>query len=146
ELLGLDYGKLRERFAAEPDNHWAAYVAGAFPVLQRETMASFAEGADILISSAVPEGKGVSSSAALEVASMQAVAAAYEMEIAAIDLALLCQKVENLIAGAPCGVMDQMTSACGEANQLLELLCQPADLKGTIRLPEELQIWGIDSG
>jgi len=59
---------------------------------------------------------------------------------------LLCQKVENLIAGAPCGVMDQMTSACGEANQLLELLCQPADLKGTIRLPEELQIWGIDSG
>jgi L-arabinokinase len=42
--------------------------------------------------------------------------------------------------------MDQMTAACGEANRLLELLCQPADLKGTIALPEELEIWGIDSG
>jgi L-arabinokinase len=146
ELLGPDYGKLRAGFASEPENQWAAYVAGAFPVLQRERSASFAEGADILICSAVPEGKGVSSSAALEVASMQAISTAYECEIAAIDLALLCQKVENLIAGAPCGVMDQMTSACGKANQLLELLCQPADLKGTICLPEELEIWGIDSG
>jgi L-arabinokinase len=146
ELLGMDYASLRARFASEPENHWAAYVAGAFPVLMRERNASFVEGADILISSAVPEGKGVSSSAALEVASMQAVAAAYELAIDATDLALLCQKVENLIAGAPCGVMDQMTSACGQANQLLEMLCQPADVKGMIRLPEQLEIWGIDSG
>ena len=77
---------------------------------------------------------------------MQAVAAAYELKISAEELALLCQKVENLVVGAPCGVMDQMTAACGEVNRLLELLCQPADLKGTIALPEELEIWGIDSG
>src|SRR5438046_10009032 len=96
--------------------------------------------------STVPEGKGVSSSAALEVASMQALAAAYELEISATELALLCQKVENYIVGAPCGVMDQMTAACARANRLLELLCQPAELKGTIPLPEELEIWGIDSG
>jgi L-arabinokinase len=146
ELLGMDYATLRARLANDAENHWAAYVAGAFPVLKRERHASFTEGADILISSAVPEGKGVSSSAALEVASMQAVAVAYDLEIAAKELAILCQKVENLIAGAPCGVMDQMTAACGEENRLLELLCQPADLKGTIRLPEELEIWGIDSG
>src|SRR5437588_3773446 len=74
--------------------------------------------------SAVPEGKGVSSSAALEVATMQALAAAYELNIAAEDLALLCQKVENLVVGAPCGVMDQMSVTCAEANRLLELLCQ----------------------
>lgn len=146
ELLGTDYARLRARLASDSENHWAAYVAGAFPVLMRERNASFSAGADLLINSEVPEGKGVSSSAALEVASMQAVAVAYDLEIAGKDLALLCQKVENLIAGAPCGVMDQMTAACGEANQLLELLCQPADLKGTIRLPEELEIWGIDSG
>ena len=79
----------------------------------------------MLIRSAVPEGKGVSSSAALEVASMQAVAAAYELKILAPALARLCQKVENLVVGAPCGVMDQMTAACGETNRLLELLCQP---------------------
>src|SRR4051812_22517080 len=146
DLLGTDYRTLRRRFAHATENHWAAYVAGAFAVLTREVSAWFKQGADILVDSTVPEGKGVSSSAALEVATMQAVAAVYELEIAARDLAFFCQKVENLIAGAPCGVMDQMTSACGEENQLLELLCQPADLKGTIRLPDELEIWGIDSG
>jgi galactokinase len=146
ELLGADYSTLRARFSDEPENHWAAYIAGAIPVLVRERNASFYEGADILIRSAVPEGKGVSSSAALEVATMQALAAAYELKISAPEMALLCQKVENLLVGAPCGVMDQMTAACGETNRLLELLCQPADLKGTIALPKELEVWGIDSG
>ncbi len=61
-------------------------------------------------------------------------------------MAILCQRVENLVVGAPCGVMDQMTSACGEENQLLALLCQPAELLGTISLPEELAVWGVDSG
>jgi L-arabinokinase len=146
ELVSADYSTLRARFSAEPENHWAAYIAGAFPVLMRERNGSFYEGADLLIRSAVPEGKGVSSSAALEVATMQALAAAYELKISAEELALFCQKVENLVVGAPCGVMDQMTAACGETNRLLELLCQPAELKGTIALPEELEIWGIDSG
>jgi len=146
ELLGSDYSILRARFSDEPKNHWAAYVAGAFPVLMRERNASFYEGADLLIRSAVPEGKGVSSSAALEVATMQAMATAYELNIAAEELALLCQKVENLVVGASCGVMDQMTAACGEENRVLELLCQPADLKGTVSLPDGLEIWGIDSG
>ncbi len=142
----VDYSTSRAWFADDPANHWATYVAGAFPVLRRERNVSFNEGANIFIRSTVPEGKGVSSSAALEVASMQALAAAYELEISATELALLCQKVENYIVDAPCGVMDQMTAACGETNRLLELLCQPAELKGTIALPEELEIWGIDSG
>ncbi len=146
DLLDSSYSTLHARFSDEPENHWAAYVAGAFAVLVREKNAAFSEGADLLIRSAVPEGKGVSSSAALEVATMQAVAAAYELRIPAPEMALLCQNVENLVVGAPCGVMDQMTAACGETNRLLELLCQPADLKGTIALPEELEIWGIDSG
>ena len=42
--------------------------------------------------------------------------------------------------------MDQMTSACGEENRLLELLCPPDILKGTLSLPDELELWGIDSG
>jgi len=150
DLLGSDYSShysiLARSFNDQPANRWAAYVAGAFPVLMREVNSSFQEGANILIRSAVPEGKGVSSSAALEVASMQAVVAAYELKISAKELALFCQKVENLVVGAPCGVMDQMTAACGEENRLLELLCQPAELKGTIRLPDELEIWGVDSG
>src|SRR5947207_11489583 len=77
---------------------------------------------------------------------MQALAAAYELEISAPELALLCQKVENYVVGAPCGVMDQMTAACGEANRLLALLCQPAELVGQVSLPQTLEVWGIDSG
>ena len=146
ELVGPNYATLRTRFSGEPESQWAAYVAGAIPVLAHERNISFSEGADILISSAVPEGKGVGSSAALEVANMQAVAAAYELRIPPRDMALLCQRVENLVVGAPCGVMDQMTASCGQANRLLELLCQPAELRGAIALPDELEIWGIDSG
>ncbi|HEV2859974.1 MAG TPA: galactokinase family protein [Pyrinomonadaceae bacterium] len=125
---------------------WAAYVAGAFLVLMRERGVRFERGARLLINSDVPEGKGVSSSAALEVATMQAVAAAYNLNVEPRELAFLCQRVENMVACAPCGVMDQMTSACGETGRLLELLCQPGELRGTVALPEELAVWGVDSG
>ena len=127
-------------------NRWAAYVAGVFLVLMRERQVDFASGANILVSSRVPPGKGVSSSAALEVAVMQAVAEAFDLAIDDREKALLCQKVENLVVGAPCGVMDQMTVAFGEQDRLLLLLCQPAELKRMIALPGQLTLWGIDSG
>ncbi len=134
------------RFKQDAAQEWAAYVAGAFLVLMRELGARFQTGANILIRSAVPEGKGVSSSAALEVAALQAICAAYGLPVPPRELAFLCQKVENFLAGAPCGVMDQMTAACGEADRLLSLLCQPGELRGTVKLPAELAVWGIDSG
>jgi len=142
----IEYDAARRYFKGNTTPHWAAYVAGVFVVLMRELEARFDNGARLLISSRVPEGKGVSSSAALEVGTMSAVAAAFNVEVEPRELALLCQRVENLIVGAPCGVMDQMTSACGEQNQLLALLCQPAELLGTILLPEDLAVWGLDSG
>jgi L-arabinokinase len=138
----IDYTVARERLK----NNWAAYIVGAFLVLMRERGTTFNQGANILVSSSVPLSKGVSSSASLEVAVMTAVAAAFDIEISAREVAFLCQKVENLIVGAPCGIMDQMSVACGAENELLELLCQPAEVKGTIKLPDELAVWGIDSG
>lgn len=62
-------------------------------VLMRELGLRFSQGLSILISSAVPEGKGVSSSAAVEVATMQALAAAQGILLDGRQLALLCQKV-----------------------------------------------------
>jgi len=50
------------------------------------------------------------------------------------------------VAGAPCGIMDQMTSACGEEDSLLSLLCQPAELQSPVKVPDEIRFWGIDSG
>ncbi len=142
----ITYEAAQAYFQRHSGQEWAAYVAGAFLVLLREQQVQFAEGASILIHSEVPEGKGVSSSAALEVAAMKAIAAAFDLSIEPREMALLCQKVENLVVGAPCGIMDQMTSVCGEENRLLALLCQPAKLQGTLDIPEEIAIWGLDSG
>jgi galactokinase len=142
----IEYAEAQSYFKIENSREWAAYVAGVFLVLMRELGTRFDQGARLLISSRVPEGKGVSSSAALEVATMSAVAAAFDIKVGPREVALLCQQVENLIVGAPCGVMDQMTATCGEENQLLSMICQPAELQGSIKLPEELAVWGLDSG
>jgi L-arabinokinase len=142
----VDYETACASFQQDPSQHWAAYVTGVFLTLMRERRIRFRDGARILISSRVPQGKGVSSSAALEVAVMQAVAAAFDVTIDAREMALLCQTVENRVAGAPCGVMDQMTASCGEANRLLALRCQPAELLGMAVIPDEVAFWGLDSG
>jgi L-arabinokinase len=62
------------------------------------------------------------------------------------DVALLAQKVENFVVGAPCGIMDQMTSALGRRDQLLELVCQPAEVMGQLRVPDDIEFVGVDSG
>jgi galactokinase len=140
-----NYGEARELFNS-PDDHWSAYVAGVFTALTVERGVSFSKGARIVISSDVPEGKGVSSSAALETSTMMAVAEEFGLSIPAYDMAILCQKAENLVAGAPCGVMDQMTCVFGEENTLLALLCQPAQLEAPVVIPSDIAFWGLDSG
>src|SRR6185436_19289828 len=84
--------------------------------------------------------------AAIETASMQAIASAFGIDLEPLDLALLCQKAENLVAGAPCGVMDQMTCVFGEKDSLLALLCQPATLEPAVCVPDDVALWGLDSG
>ena len=143
-----DYDRVRARLAADPRRRWAGYVAGALTALHRERGVRLTRGVTWLVASDVPPGKGVSSSAALEVAAMQAVAGLIGPG-AALDgraLALLCQVVENRVVGAPCGVMDQMTASLGEAKTLLALRCQPAELEPPVWLPEDVEVFGIDSG
>jgi galactokinase len=140
------YDAVRAWFAADPTRHWAAYVAGVFHVLSREQDVRFSSGAAILVESNVPEGKGVSSSASIEAATIEAATEAWHVTIDPRTRAVCCQQAENLIVGAPCGVMDQMAAICGEADSLLALLCQPAELQGSVRLPDGLRVWGIDSG
>ncbi|HEY6329261.1 MAG TPA: galactokinase family protein [Blastocatellia bacterium] len=142
----ISYAEAQRIFKARAQDAWAAYVAGAFLVLMREKGLTLQVGARILIDSTVPQGKGVSSSAALEVAAMKAIAVCFERQIQPVEMALLCQKVENHIAGAPCGVMDQMTAVCGRQDALLALLCQPADLQESVVIPDGIEFWGIDSG
>jgi len=142
----ISYSAAKDLFAQDYGTAWAAYVAGCLIVLGHEKGLHFTEGVRILLQSKVPEGKGVSSSAAVEVASMQAISAAYEIPLEGRELAMLCQKVENLVVGAPCGIMDQMASALGKQGKLLALLCRPAEVQGYVTIPESLRFWGLDSG
>src|SRR5688572_20154482 len=152
----VDYERARAMFASTKGEegskntrtiapHWVSYVAGVFLVLARERGMALA-GARVVVSSQVPEGKGVSSSAAIETAGMHAVATAFGITIEPRDLALLCQKSENLVSGAPCGAMDQMTCVFGEREALLALLCQPAELQPPVPVPDDVEFWGLDSG
>ena len=141
-----DYAELKSIFAEDSSTNWSAYIAGCIFVLAQEENFQLDAGINIYLNSTVPEGKGVSSSAAIEVATMAALTALFDIELSARDLAIYCQKVENLIVGAPCGIMDQMSSAACKENELIELLCQPAELQGSIKIPDDLEVWGLDSG
>jgi len=143
----LPLHELRARFAANPSTTWAAYVVGTLAVLMHEEGVRFRRGMNFIVRSDVPEGKGVSSSAALEVASMMAVLGAHALTLAQPErVAVLCQMVENLVVGAPCGIMDQMASALGRRGQLLSLLCQPARVQAPAHIPAHVRFWGLDSG
>lgn len=142
----LDYASAHRLLMADSQQAWAAYVAGVLVVLRRECNIVLPHGIRMMVHCEVPIGKGVSSSAALEVATMQAVCALAGHMLDGPTLAILCQKVENFIVGAPCGLMDQMTSACGEQDSLLALFCQPAELQAPVQLPTQIEVWGIDSG
>ncbi|KAL0052129.1 hypothetical protein WJX82_008344 [Trebouxia sp. C0006] len=142
----ISYSEARTYFKSDPATSWAAYVAGPLVVLMHELGLRYPQGISLLLSSAVPEGKGVSSSAAVEVAVMQALCAAHDVHIDGRHLALLCQKVENYVAGAPCGVMDQMASSLGDQQALMAMSCQPAEVEPEVPIPSHLKFWGLDSG
>jgi L-arabinokinase len=139
------YDAVRSLFP--PELRWAAYVLGTFYVLLAEReIPRFGVGADILMHSDVPLGAGVASSAAIEVATMRAVCAAYEIDLDGMRLASLCQVVENRVVGAPCGIMDQVTCTLGEPGALLALRCQPHDVLGHHAPPPGYAFLGLDSG
>jgi len=141
-----DTSALHQMLTANPSTAWASYLLGVLAIVAQNANLFFYDGITIAIHSTVPLGKGVSSSAAIEVATMRAILALGAYEIDGRTLAIWSQMVENRIVGAPCGIMDQMTSACGVANQLLALRCQPAELLSPVELPATLKVWGIDSG
>jgi galactokinase len=146
---------VRRRLTADPQTRWSAYIVGCLYVM----LAAYGKvtggksderlgdrGANILVSSTVPLGAGVSSSAAIEVATMHALSEAAGIHPSDLTLAAWCQRVENRLVGAPSGIMDQVTAALGEENALLVLRCQPHDLLGTQIIPPGWKFVGIDSG
>ncbi len=114
---------------------WASYVAG---VVETVTPRSGGVGT---ISSTLPIGAGLASSAALEVA----VALALGFEGTPVQLAQACQRAEQVASGVPCGVMDQLTSACGRQGHALLLDCESL-VVSPIRLPDDVEVVALHSG
>jgi galactokinase len=131
---------------ASAEVRWTSYVLGAFFLLRNRYPEQATSGASVYIESEVPLNKGVSSSAAVEVAVMKAVAACYGIVLQGIELAEACQWVENVIAESACGIMDQAASVLGDEGHVLPLLCQPCLPRPLVKLPKRLRCWAIDSG
>jgi len=106
--------------ALTPQRHWTDYPIG---VAQELLRAGFPIApANLLIRSTVPEGSGLSSSAALEVSTALALLAGRSLD--PLSLARLCQLAEHNFAGIPCGIMDQYISVFGREHSAVEIDCR----------------------
>jgi galactokinase len=105
---------------------WSNYVRGVVDELQKRGYTL--SGCDICISGNVPQGAGLSSSAALEVGIAYAFNHLCELFIERKEIAKIAQAAENNFVGCNCGIMDQLISACGKEGQALGIDCRSLDL------------------
>ncbi|MFF2011568.1 galactokinase [Streptomyces sp. NPDC058195] len=99
-----------DELAPHQGHGWAAYPAGVVWALREAGYP--VTGADIQLSSTVPTGAGLSSSAALEVVTALALNDLFGLGLSLPELAVIGRRAENAFVGVPCGIMDQMASAC----------------------------------
>lgn len=126
---------------------WTRYPLGTRQVLAENGFLPEAAGFDLLVLSDLPSGAGLSSSAALEVATAVALSAALPGVSAPPKdrLAQLCREAENRFAGVPCGILDQGTSAFGAADHLVRIDCH-TDSFSTVPMPAGVRLWVFESG
>jgi galactokinase len=106
---------------------WANYVRGVIAGFQK--LGVTVPGFNAIIESDVPLAGGLSSSAALEVATATLLESFTSHKLDPVEKALLCQKAEHEFAGVPCGIMDQFTSVMGRQGHLLLLDCRSRETK-----------------
>src|SRR5690606_12921962 len=123
---------------------WAAYIAGVLWALREAGMP--VAGLDLDLTSDVPLGAGLSSSAALEAGVAAAAVGVFGLGLLADDagravLADACRRAENEIAGAPTGGMDQAISLRAREGHALLLDCRDGSVE---HVPLELELHGLD--
>ena len=121
----------------EARGHWSDYVIGVAVMLERA--GHRLRGAYLHIRGEVPVGAGLSSSAAVEVATACALTSNSRLQIDNRELALLCQKAENEFVGARVGIMDQFVALFGQAQRALLLDCRSLDFK-LLPLPDTVNV------
>ena len=132
-LAPLPYPEIRAALSRHP--RWTHYVVGVALVLVRHGVIEPPR-ARLSVSSDVPQSVGVSSSAALEIATARALGVD---GIDPIRLASICQEAENHVVGAPCGIMDQVVVAVGHAGAVVPILCRPASVRAPVPLPDGMK-------
>lgn len=111
---------------------WAKYVKGVIHHTQLETGCNLKTGFEGVFTTSVPLGGGLSSSAALEVATISFLTELLGCSLISMPLdkkAIICQKAEHTFANMPCGIMDQFISIMGRAGHALLLDCRSLDTK-----------------
>jgi galactokinase len=111
-----------DRPGARERGIWLDYIEGVARALERR--GARLSGADLVISSDVPVGAGLSSSAALEVSAGLALASVAGVEVDKVELALAGQEAEHTYVGAKVGIMDQFIAALGRAGHALLIDCR----------------------
>ncbi|MGH2371236.1 MAG: galactokinase, partial [Chloroflexota bacterium] len=111
----------------QPNERWSHYERGVAVMLQRQGYRL--GGFDAVVEGEVPSGAGLSSSAAVEVATGTALKALFDLDIDPARLALLGQMAENEFVGVNCGIMDQFISALGKRDHALFLDCRSLETK-----------------
>ena len=122
---------------------WGRAVAGVTRVLAelgREPV-----GADLEISSTVPVGAGLSSSAAFEVACAGALCDVAGFTLGGTDLAIAAQRAEHIATGVPCGIQDQMASVFGRTDHAVFLDCRSLSVEH-VAMPSALSVLVVHSG
>jgi galactokinase len=122
---------------------WADYVQGVTWALAEQ--GAQLSGFDLLVASTVPIGKGLSSSAALEVAVGRALNIACKLQLSDVDIAMVGHRAETAFVGAPVGIMDQMVCSLGDRSSALFLDAATRHFE-KIPLPSTIELGVIDSG
>jgi len=147
-IISVDYDNQENHFDLskeiefQADCMWANYIRGVVKCLLDRGYRF--QGADIVVSGNVPQGAGLSSSAALEVVIGQTFKALYDLDISQVEIALNGQQAENEFVGCNCGIMDQLISACGEEHHALLIDCRSLETQA-VSMPEDMSIVIINS-
>src|SRR5436190_5739198 len=130
-ILAVNFGRRTEfpidDIRHQPGERWSHYERGVALMLQRGGY--HLGGFEAALSGNVPSGAGLSSSAAVEVATGTALKALFDLDIEPVQLALLCQKAENEFVGVNSGIMDQTISALGRRDNALFLDCRSLETR-----------------
>ena len=126
-----------DRLPQHGAGHWCDYILGVAVTLQNAGYP--VQGANLLVRGEVPMGAGLSSSAAVEVASALALMSLNGTTFPMPDVARICQRAENVFVGAKVGIMDQFVSCLGKAGHALMLDCRSLDFQ-YIPLPDSVRL------